>query len=300
MARPTKQGIDFFSVDCNLDAKLELFITESGAEGFGLLIILLQLIYKGEGYFVHLDEDLYLRMRRESFSQTETIVSVVENAVKRGIFSKDMVDRFGVLTSSGIQKRYFPAAKKKKSVVVDRDFLLIDVSEYNNLIDSCGNPLKSCGNATKEKEKEKEKGEGKEFPITKTVNTTPTKSECSTFFVENGSDDDSAVIFWGHYEGRGLWKSLDNWRATAEKWIAENRKKGIAKTNGNAACKLYSVQEIGGFNQPTWHEVEMVRIEGKSACRSANGNILYARKIDVVTHNLARAAPKMRNQDWPD
>jgi hypothetical protein len=303
MGRPTKQGIDFFSLDCNLDAKLELFITESGAEGFGLLIILFQLIYKGEGYYIKLDDDLYLRMRRESFSQTEAIVSAVENAIKRGIFSKDMVDQFGILTSSGIQKRYFPAAKKKKSVVVDRKFLLIDVSEYNNLIDSDGNRLKSCGNATKEKEKEKEKeeGKGKEFPLPETVKPPPLKTECAAFFRENNSDIESGVVFWGHYEARGLWGSLENWQAEAEKWIAKDKRDGKGvKANRSSPCKLYTSQEIGGFNQPQWPEVEMVRIEGMSACRSAKGLVMYARKSDILTHNLTRAAPKPTGQDWPD
>jgi hypothetical protein len=71
--------------------------------------------------------------------------------------------------------------------------------------------------------------------------------------------------------------------------------------NGTAMpCKLYTSQDIGGFNQPDWKDVQMVRLDGKSACRSANGGMLYARKVDVVAHGLTVAQPKISGQDWPD
>ncbi len=161
MARPTKQGIDFFSLDVNDDDKLDLFIAESGAEGFGILVILWRMIYRGEGYYIHHDDDLILMLRRKTLSASDTIVSAVENAVKRGIFDEKMLRQFGILTSRGIQKRFFPAASKKKEVHVTHDFLLISVSGYNNVVFDSGNPVSNDGNATKEKEKgEEEEEEG--------------------------------------------------------------------------------------------------------------------------------------------
>ncbi len=176
MARPTKQGIDFFSLDCEPEAKLELFIAENGAEGFGILVMLWQMIYKGDGYYIHYDEDLVWLIRKESLSQAETIVSVIENAIKRNLFDKTLYDEQKILTSTGIQKRYFSAAKKKKEIFAVADYLLIDVSDNNNLVYSGENPVSSDengeekvsagktpvsggGNATKEKEKVKEEEE---------------------------------------------------------------------------------------------------------------------------------------------
>lgn len=176
MARPTKQGIDFFSLDCEPEAKLELFIAENGAEGFGILVMLWQMIYKGEGYYIPYDEDLVWLIRKESLSQAETIVSVIENAMKRNLFDKTLYDEHKILTSTGIQKRYFSAAKKKKEVFAVADYLLVDVSENKNLVYSGENPVSSGGNegekvsagktpvsgggnATKEKVKVKEEEE---------------------------------------------------------------------------------------------------------------------------------------------
>ncbi len=176
MARPTKQGIDFFSLDCDPEAKLELFIAENGAEGFGILVMLWQMIYKGEGYFIRHDDDLVWLIRKESLSEPETIVSVIENAIKRGLFDKTLYEVHKILSSTGIQKRYFAAAKKKKEIFVVSDYLLIDVSDNNNLVYSGENPVLATGNdglgvsagktpvsgggnATKEKVKVKEEEE---------------------------------------------------------------------------------------------------------------------------------------------
>ena len=181
MARPTKQGIDFFSLDCEPKAKLELFIAEKGAEGFGILVMLWQMIYKGEGYYIPYDEDLVWLIRKESLSPAETIVSVIENAIKRNLFDKTLYNEHKILTSTGIQKRYFSAAKKKKEVFAVADYLLIDVSDNKNLVysgensvSSDGNegkkvsagktPVSGGGNATKEKEKEKVKEEEESSP----------------------------------------------------------------------------------------------------------------------------------------
>jgi hypothetical protein len=160
MGRPTKQGIDFFPMDCDPDGSLEMFIIENGAEGFGLLVMLWQMIYKGDGYFIKYDDDLLLRLKKDSLSAMEKVVSVVQNAIKRGIYSEDLFKKYEILTSHGIQKRYFPIARKKKSINVVQEFLLFDVSGCENLIYSAGNPVFDDGNATKEKEKEKEKEKG--------------------------------------------------------------------------------------------------------------------------------------------
>lgn len=149
MARPTKQGLEYFPVDCNPDGSLEMFTAENGAEGFGILVMLWQMIYKDEGYFIKRDDDLVLRLRKESLSSIEKIVSTLDNAVKRGLFSEEILKKHSVLTSSGIQKRFFPAAKQKKEVSVIREYLLLDVSKYDNLIFMHDNLISIDENATK-------------------------------------------------------------------------------------------------------------------------------------------------------
>ena len=64
--------------------------------------------------------------------------------------------------------------------------------------------------------------------------------------------------------------------------------------------KLLSNGEIGGYNQPDWPDVHMVRIEGISACRSAQGKVFFARKSDIAKYGLTVAEPKQLGQDWKD
>ncbi|PWW83056.1 hypothetical protein CR164_00390 [Prosthecochloris marina] len=153
MARPMKTGLDYFPLDCVPDGKLELFIAENGAEGFGILVILWRLIYKDEGYYIKFDNDLVLRIRRASLSHAETIENVINNALKRGIFDKSMYGSYGILTSAGIQKRYLTITERRKEVRVILEFLLIDVCEYKNLFIVNNNP-ENTGLSTQSKVKE--------------------------------------------------------------------------------------------------------------------------------------------------
>lgn len=162
MARPTKQGIDYFPMDCVPDSSLELFIAENGAAGFGLLAMIWQRIYRDDGYFIRNDDDLVLRLRRDSLLDMESTVSIIGNAIKRGLFDKDMHERFGILTSRGIQRRYFNGAKQKKQAKIYADFCLIDIKEYGNAVSINGNPDSIDGNTTKVKVEVKEKVKGKE------------------------------------------------------------------------------------------------------------------------------------------
>ncbi len=50
MARPTKQGIDYFPLDCQFDDKTEMYLIEKGVVGLCVMVTIWQMIYSGEGY----------------------------------------------------------------------------------------------------------------------------------------------------------------------------------------------------------------------------------------------------------
>jgi len=155
MARPTKTGLDYFNLDCVPDPKLELFILENGMSGYGILITLWQMIYYNEGYYIHYNDDLNLMVKKRTLEPKETIVNVIKNALKRGLFDAKMLETYGILTSKALQKRYFPAAQRKKSITVISEYLLIDTSEFKNVViahmnpvNAVINPVNVCGNDT--------------------------------------------------------------------------------------------------------------------------------------------------------
>ena len=148
MARPTKQGIDYFPLDVEWDQKHELYALETEAEGIGILITIWQMIYKNEGYYIPNGKDLLLVIKKRTSKPIDLIQECITKAIDRGVFNEDIHDKFNVLTSKALQKRFFTAAKQKKVIYYDPKFVLVDVSIYDNLVSINVNPLKSHGNAT--------------------------------------------------------------------------------------------------------------------------------------------------------
>jgi len=171
MPRPAKQGLDYFPMDTILDDDTQLLITEIGAEGFGILVILMQIIYANEGYYTVYDKKLPLKVRQKCLSSVETIVSVIKKALEYEFFNEKMFENYQILTSRGIQKRYFSAAKKKTKIEVDPRFLLIDVSDAENIVFSYENPDNFRKNDTNKSKVNKNKSKVKENRID-SVNST--------------------------------------------------------------------------------------------------------------------------------
>ena len=156
MARPTKQGIDYFPLDCQFDDKTEMFLIENGSEGLATLITLWQMIYSNEGYYIENGKDLCLLIKRRINVDENRVNSYINSLIARNIFDKCIHKRYKILTSKAIQKRFFEGARRKKIVRLIKEFLLIDVNSYNNLINVDINSINVVNNATKEEVKEEE------------------------------------------------------------------------------------------------------------------------------------------------
>jgi hypothetical protein len=138
MARPTKQGIDYFPVDVQFDEKIELLIAEKGGDALAVLVTIWQLSYQNNGYYVTNGKDLFLLIKRRIMIDLKLIEEIVNIALERDIFSKKLHKKYKILTSKAIQKRYFEAAKRKKSIKVNKNFVLVNINEFNVNI----NPIK--------------------------------------------------------------------------------------------------------------------------------------------------------------
>ena len=47
MARPVKEGLDYFELDCHMEEKVRLIQAEFGLKGFAIVVKLYQKIYGG-------------------------------------------------------------------------------------------------------------------------------------------------------------------------------------------------------------------------------------------------------------
>lgn len=133
MARPEKQGIDYFPYDVDLDQddKLGMIIGEFQSKGEQLYTKLLCWIYKNNGYYVTWDESVQLRfLRRYDYCgfSVSFINEVVPRFIKWGLFDKTVFDAFQILTSARIQATWLEATRKRIHRKYIPDIWLIGVS----------------------------------------------------------------------------------------------------------------------------------------------------------------------------
>ena len=124
-----KSGIDYFPLDVTLNAKFELIEAEFGLTGFGVVVHLLQEIYGKAGYYIEWTEEVALLVARKVGLGGSVVSEIIEASIRRGMFDKEKYDKYHVLTSKGIQERYFEAVSRRKTLEVDYNILLVDVAQ---------------------------------------------------------------------------------------------------------------------------------------------------------------------------
>lgn len=126
MARPRKNGLDYFPFDVDFfnDEKIVAIAGEFGVKGEIATIKLLCAIYRN-GYFIEWNEMLLMKLLHQLPGLSSELISqIVERLVKWGFFDKDLFNSASILTSQGIQKRYFDVAKKRAARDGDLPYVL--------------------------------------------------------------------------------------------------------------------------------------------------------------------------------
>ena len=133
-------GIPWFPFDVHLDDKFELIEAEYGLTGFAVVVKLLQKIYGGQGYYCEFTKDVALLFSRNIGVGYNVVSEIVSASIRRGIFDKDIYEKYGVLTSKGIQTRYFEAVNRRINIEVKKEYLLVQVDQkYKNVNILSGN-----------------------------------------------------------------------------------------------------------------------------------------------------------------
>jgi hypothetical protein len=125
-----------------------MYLLEKESAGLSVLITIWQLIYQNKGYYINNNSDLNLMIKKRISLDTEIIKDCINTSLSRNIFDSGMQKRHSILTSRAIQKRFFTAAEKKKQVLYNPKFMLIDVSGFHNLIKTEINGVNVSENAT--------------------------------------------------------------------------------------------------------------------------------------------------------
>lgn len=137
MARPLQTGLTYFPLDVSIDQddKIALIESDFGLEGFAVTIKLLMKIY-AEGYMYHWGEKELKLFSRKIGVEVSLVSAVAAAGLRWGLFSQSLFDDYGILTSHGIQKRYFEAVSRRKNVSAVKEYFLLSEEEaekYTNL-----------------------------------------------------------------------------------------------------------------------------------------------------------------------
>ncbi len=129
MARPKKQGLDYFPLDVNVDNKIEILESEYGILGFGFIVRLFQKIY-ANGYYLEWNQYSAILLKKEIGMSKEKIDEFIKFCLEINIFDKKLYSQYSILTSRGIQKRYFTVCKRRKEIEIIKEYLLVKPEDY--------------------------------------------------------------------------------------------------------------------------------------------------------------------------
>jgi len=146
-----------------MDDKVKLIDAKFGVAGFGVLIKLWQIIYDN-GYYIKWTEKELLLYKTRINADINLINDVINECLRWGIFDNELYEAYSILTSSGIQKRYFEAVKRRTEITLVNEFITAPLPEnYKPAIKVipavivCKNSKNADDNSQSKEKKSKEK-----------------------------------------------------------------------------------------------------------------------------------------------
>lgn len=153
MARPQKEGIDYFPLDVEMSEEVKLIDAKFGVAGFGVLVKVWQIIYD-HGYYSKWTERELLLYKNRINADINLINAVINECLQWGIFNQGLYEKYSVLTSRGIQKRFFEATTRRQTVTLTNELLLMPIPDKFKpalidlpIVNVCNNPKNADNNS---------------------------------------------------------------------------------------------------------------------------------------------------------
>lgn len=209
MARPKKQGIDYFPLDVNFfsDVKIRKIARACGSQSTSILICLLCNIYKDNGYYILWDEDLPFVIADSVGVPEGAVKEVILKAIQVDFFDKDIYEKHKVLTSHGIQSRFKSAVYKREEIEYVVEYFVSDIqnsiSDGKNRVSDIQS-TQSKVKVNRKKNKENSTKVEKKKPKNKDAAKAATLSRKDSFY-------QSLVPFVGKYPKEIIRAFFDYW-----------------------------------------------------------------------------------------
>lgn len=263
MARPKKEGIEYFPLDVNFyrNRKIRRLIRSQGEQSIGIWVVILSLIYEGKGYYVTFDENTCFDIADICGVKEGAIEEFVKAAIKVGLFNSFLFEKFKILTSDSIQEQYIDIIKRSKRTneiekKYDVSSINIDVSSEETTPKEEETP-KNKEESTQRKEKKNKVNKNKENTTNQEEYLIQIYSylESNGFGSPYGNTMGENVKFWFQdLEEAGLTiEQADKWlMRCVDIAIANNKRRwnyldGILKNRFN--LRLFTPEAIEGYEK---------------------------------------------------
>lgn len=215
MARPLKKGLSYFNIDCDEEEdNLSYIIAKHGAAGYGVVIRLWRKIYKNEGYFTEWNDKVNFIFSRETGINPEETRNILEDCLNEKIFDAKMYEKFGILTSHGIQKRYIKIVTeaKRKWCEINVTYSLLElITEKEELSPEVLPKIRELSTQSKVKESKVKESKRENTPAEDGIKKSnlfrqpviPEKEDVLRVFLRHGGTKEMAKKFWDRNESTG-------------------------------------------------------------------------------------------------
>jgi len=119
MARPAKEGLDYFPHDTDAvnDEKIEALRALHGNDGYAFFFILLERIYRSPNCELIVSDAETIQILARKVAVTEQKFNeMLTTALKWGCFNKQSYEKYSILTSNGVKKRASIVLEKRETM----------------------------------------------------------------------------------------------------------------------------------------------------------------------------------------
>lgn len=139
MSGVPKTGIDFAGWDVHMfdgDTKIDKLLCSKGWIGFSVYFWLCMKAYGTEGYFYRwcYDDCASTARKMGSGISADTVRETVDYCMQISLFDKRRFVEWGILTSRGIQRRYWCVLQKRRVKKVYSEFWMLEDEETTGLV----------------------------------------------------------------------------------------------------------------------------------------------------------------------
>ncbi len=250
MARPIKEGLDYFPYDVRDGLQLQLIEAEYGLKGYAIYVKLLQRVYSN-GYYMVFDKDVLLLFSRDVGEGCRYVSEIIKSLLRRGIFDVGMYNRHGILTSERIQQDYLAATSKRANAKIKDAYSLIkctlnEVSAAETVVSDTEMSV-SVAEISQRENKSK---------VYYSLSAAPTLGEVKQYCNERNSPV-NPVRFYEYNNALG-WtvkgQPVKDWKALLRNWEPLERKTAAptpTQTPNTRTTKFVN------YNQPTYTDEEI-------------------------------------------